>query len=217
MTLDLRVYLVTDPGMGGNRPLTHTVEEAVAGGVTLVQLRDKGADPAELERQARELQEVLRGTGVDLVVNDSLPVAVAVGAGLHVGARDAGPAQARAALGSTAAIGTSLGSGRPLGDEDLAALDYVAVGPVWDTATKADAGPATGLSPIPSAAAYGLPVVAIGGIDAARAGEAVRAGAAGVAVVSAVMASNDPRAAARALREAVDEALAERAADRFRP
>lgn len=212
MSLDLRVYLVTDPVLGGDRPLAHVVEQAVAGGVTLVQLRNKGADPATLERQARELQNVLAGSGIELVINDALPVAVAVGAGVHVGSADAAPAAARAALGPTALIGASLGSGRSLADADRDALDYVAVGPVWGTTTKPDAGPATGVAPIPTTAAYGLPVVAIGGIDAARASEAVRAGAAGVAVVSAILTAADPRAAARALRESVDDALSARPA-----
>ncbi|NHC44683.1 thiamine phosphate synthase [Motilibacter aurantiacus] len=211
MTPDLRVYLVTDPGLGGARPVEHTVAAAVEGGVTIVQLRDKTAGPAALEAVARRLLAVLQGTGVPLVVNDDVEVARALGLGAHVGGADAAPVDARAALGPGVPLGVSTYAGRDLLPGEEEALDYVAVGPVWGTATKPDAGPGIGLEAVTRAAGRNrLPVVAIGGIDAARAGEAVTAGAAGVAVVSAVMAAADPRAAARAVRESVDAALAAR-------
>ena len=209
MTADLRVYLVTDPHLGGGRPLERTVELAVAGGVTLVLVRDKTADLAGLEKTARGLLDVLDGTGVPLIVNDSLAVAAAVGAGLHVGRADAAPMVARQVLGPDAVIGVSLYGGRTLTAAETEILDYTAIGPVWATDTKRDAGEPVGLAALSSAAAFALPVVGIGGIDAVRAGEVVRAGGAGVAVVSAVVAVADPRAAARALRLAVDQAMGE--------
>nr|WP_196791809.1 thiamine phosphate synthase [Motilibacter deserti] len=208
----MRVYLVTDPGLGGSRPVEHIVAAAVEGGVTIVQLRDKAAGPAALEAVARRLLTVLAGTGVPLVINDRMDVAAAVGAGLHVGRTDVAPVDARAALAPGVPLGVSTYAGRDLAPGEEEALDYVAVGPVWETATKSDAGPGIGLDTVSRAARNNrLPVVGIGGIDAARAGEVVAAGAAGVAVVSAVMAAADPRAAARAIRESVDAALAGRA------
>ncbi|RKS71273.1 thiamine-phosphate pyrophosphorylase [Motilibacter peucedani] len=209
MTADLRVYLVTDPALGGERPLEATVEAAVVGGVTAVQLRHKGASPSELFVEARRLLQVLDGTGVPLLVNDSLPVATELGLGLHVGRADPDPVLARQVLGRDVVIGMSLYGGRRLADDERSALDYTAVGPVWATSTKSDAGGAVGTGAI-GATDRSRPVVAIGGIDPDRARQAVAAGASGVAVVSAVMAAADPRAAAAALRAAVDEALAAR-------
>ena len=210
MTADLRVYLVTDPRLGGERSVEATVEAAVLGGVTAVQLRHKGISPAELDAAGRRLLRVLDGTGVPLLVNDSLAVAAELGVGLHVGRTDPDPVRAREVLGSGALLGESLYAGRLLSEAERSALDYTAVGPVWATATKLDAGAAVGVEAI-SATDQGLPVVAIGGIDPGRARQAVAAGAAGVAVVSWVMAAADPRAAAADLRAAVDEALAARA------
>ncbi|RZS87037.1 thiamine-phosphate diphosphorylase [Motilibacter rhizosphaerae] len=206
-----RLYLVTDPRLGGDRPLEQIVEAAVAGGVTLVQLRDKDAEPAAVERRARSLLRLLDGTGVPLLVNDHLSVAQTLGIGLHVGSSDSPPDLARTLLGPDVLIGASLGGGRAMPEAHWEALSYAAVGPVWATQTKRDTGPAVGTEAVERVTgSLALPVVAIGGITPARARSAVLAGAAGVAVVSDIVAAADPAAAARELREAVDAALAER-------
>ncbi len=210
--LDLRLYLVTDPDLVGDRPLADVVAAAVRGGVTLVQLRDKQASSERLAATARELQAVLEPWGVPLIVNDNVEVAATVGAaGVHVGTSDAPPATAREALGAAAVVGWSVERLDQLDDPQIGACTYVAASPVWSTPTKDDAAPPLGPDGLHELTRLTrLPVVAIGGIDARRASEAVAAGAEGVAAVSAILGEDDPEQAARRLRTAVDEALARR-------
>ncbi len=204
---DLSLYLITDPVMTARRGLLDTVAAAVDGGVTLVQLRDKDGPIPELIASGRALQALLAPRGIPLIVNDRADVAQAIGAdGLHVGQGDLTPARARAILGPRAIIGLSLTDESQAATVD-AAVDYVGLGPIFPTGTKADAAAALGEARF---AAFrkrlSLPVVAIGGLTAANAARAIAAGADGVAVVSAICAAPDPRAAARALRAAVDAA-----------
>jgi len=209
--LDLRVYLVTDPRLGRGRPLVELVAAAVAGGVTCVQLRDKEATDDELGAQAEELYDVLRPSGVPLVINDRVDVARRTRAGLHLGVHDVSPLDARATLGPEAAIGWSLETPGQLRDPAVAACSYVAASPVWTTGTKSDIAAPLGLDGLARLRSLTvLPLVAIGGVDRDRAAEAVMAGADGVAVVSAILAADDPQEAARGIRAAVDTALVRR-------
>lgn len=204
---DPTLYLVTDPELGGVRALADIVQRAVAGGVTLVQLRDKKADGYRLLEQARALKAVLDPLGVPLLVNDRVDVAVAAGAGAHVGQTDLPAAEARRQLGPDALLGTSIDDVEQARDADPAVLDYVAYGPFAATTTKADAGAAIGAGKLARVRALiTLPLVAIGGITRENAGSAIEAGADGVAVVSAIMAAQDPQAASRELRAVIDEA-----------
>jgi thiamine-phosphate pyrophosphorylase len=133
-----------------------------------------------------------------------------VGVGCHVGQSDLPAAAARAILGPDAILGVSLDEVADLRAVDPAIVDYVAYGPFAATATKADAGRPVGPDGLAAVAKQTmLPLVAIGGIDARNVAEAVRAGADGLAVVSAIMAADDPEAASRALRAAIDAAKAE--------
>jgi thiamine-phosphate pyrophosphorylase len=208
---DPTLYLVTDPALGRGRPLADIVAAAVHGGVTLVQLRDKGGDGRALLEEAQALQALLAPKGVPLIVNDRVDVALAAGAaGCHVGQSDLPAAAARALLGPDAILGISLDAPDQVDAIDPRAVDYVAHGPFAATATKADAGGpvgAAGLAEVRRRTA--LPLVAIGGIDATNAGLAIGAGADGVAVVSAIMAAADPAAAARELRAALTAARPE--------
>lgn len=203
--VDLRVYLVTDPA---HEDLERVVAEAVAGGVTCVQVRDKSATSADRTALTASLRALLpRDTLV--LANDDLDAARA-GDGLHVGVDDVSPSAARAALGATAVIGWSINDLDQLDDHtQLAACDYLAVSPVWDTATKPDTSLAWGVDGIREVRrrAGRVPIVAIGGIDAGNAAEVVEAGADGIAVVSAICGADDPRAAAHALRDIVDRSL----------
>lgn len=207
--LDVGLYLVTAP----RAHLDGTVAAAVAGGVTLVQLRDKTADTDELGRTARRLRSLTAAYGVPLVVDDDLTAAREAD-GIHVGIGDVPPAAAREVLGPAAVVGWSLEHLDQLDDrESLAACSYVAVSPTWATATKTDTAPPwgpAGVREVVQAVGDRLPVVGIGGIDATNAGEVIRAGADGVAVVSAICDSSDPGAASRALATAVRSAQAER-------
>jgi len=209
---DLGLYLVTDPSIGQPRALLDTVAAAVAGGVTLVQLRDPLAETGALVAAARALVALLRPKGIPLIVNDRTDVALAADAeGVHVGQGDMDARDVRRLLGPDRIVGLSVGSPAEYAAsaEALAAVDYLGTGPIRMTATKADAGAAIGFEGLGAVARLtALPIVAIGGIGAAEIAPSVAAGARGVAVVSAIMAAADPKAAAEALRAELDRARA---------
>jgi thiamine-phosphate pyrophosphorylase len=206
--LDPTLYLVTDPDLGAKRPLIDVVARAVQGGATLVQMRDKQADGRALLEQAQALKALLDPLGVPLLINDRIDIALAAGAaGCHVGQTDLPAEAARALLGPDAILGASLDAIEQARAADPECLDYVAYGPFAATATKGDAGApvgAAGLAAVRELTA--LPLVAIGGVNEANLGDAIRAGADGIAVVSAVMAAADPASASRRLRAAIDAA-----------
>lgn len=210
MSLDLRLYLVT----AADAPIEEAeriVRQAVAGGVTVVQLRDKrGGAMARAARAAR-----IAAGGAPVIVNDDIEAArLANVAGVHVGPDDTHPVAARTLLGPAALIGWSIHSLDQLADaEALAACDYLAASPVWPTTTKTDTTPPLGLDGVRALRAAmpaHLPLVGIGGINATNAPDVIRAGADGVAVVSAIWAAPDVLLAARRLRESIDAALSAR-------
>jgi thiamine-phosphate pyrophosphorylase len=205
---DLSVYFVTDPVLCAPLGVVGTALAAVQGGATLVQLRDPQAKGAVLLKTARALVAALAPHGVPLIVNDRPDVALLAGAaGVHLGQDDLPPAQVRAMLGPDALIGLSVTDPQQLGSLDWNAIDHLGAGPVYTTGTKSDAAPALGLEALSAiCAASRRPVVAIGGIDLSRTPACIRAGAQGVAVVSAIASAPDPQAAARALVGAVREA-----------
>ncbi|MEQ6917744.1 thiamine phosphate synthase [Halomonas aquatica] len=200
MRLDLSLYLITDRGLCAEHGLVETVVAAVRGGVTLVQLRDKHASDAELVDQARRLKAALTGTGVALIINDRLEVALAAGAdGLHIGQDDGDVAEARAALGPQAILGLSVQTHDQLACIDPSALDYLGLGPVFATPSKHDHAEPLGFEGLAAlAAASPLPSVAIGGLKAEHLAATWGAGAEGLAVISAICGTPDPEMAARA-------------------
>jgi len=212
MPLDLSLYLVTDRPLCQGRDLLDVVRAAVRGGATVVQLREKQAGTREFLEVARALRVMLDPLDIPLLVNDRVDVALACGAaGVHLGQSDMPAAAAREILGPKAIIGLSIDDPHqnPRQLEEAAGLpvDYLGIGPVFSTATKADAGPALGLQALRSLLPrIPRPFVGIGGIGLGNAADVVAAGAQGVAVVSAICAAPDPEAAARSLRRAVHEA-----------
>jgi thiamine-phosphate pyrophosphorylase len=203
--LDLRLYLVTDAELCGERGVVATAREAASAGVTVVQLRDRVASDAELIDVGRRLCAALQPTGVPLVVNDRVDLVEVIGAaGAHVGQGDLDPVTAREVLGPQAYLGLSVQSVEHV-DAALVlpdgTVDYLGVGPVWSQETKPDAAPPCSpevLAQIVRRSPW--PCLAIGGIDPARVAAVRRAGAAGVAVVSAICGQPDVRAATRQLR-----------------
>ncbi|MGB8714273.1 MAG: thiamine phosphate synthase [Onishia taeanensis] len=197
---DLTLYLVTDAALCAKTGLIDTVLAAVRGGVTMVQLRDKTASDAELIDQARRLMTALHGTGVPLIINDRLDVAIAAEAdGLHIGQGDGDVAEARRKLGPNAILGLSVENSIQLAALDPQGLDYLGIGPVFVTASKQDHAPPLGIDGLTELAASSpLPSVAIGGLNASHV-EAIRqSGANGLAVISAICGQPDPQAAATA-------------------
>jgi len=200
----LRFMLVTDPDLLRGRDLVDVVLSAVAGGVTIVQLRDKRASDADLEARARSLMPALHRLGVPLIVNDRVALAARIGAaGVHVGQSDMSPREARAILGPAAIVGLSIERLEQGQDVDPAQVSYLGVSPVFATSTKRDVAPALGLDGVRALRGIGLPLVGIGGIHAGNAREVTDAGAAGVAVISAVLAASNPEIAARAIHWAL--------------
>jgi len=210
---DLRLYLVLGSQDCAGRSLSDIVAEAVAGGVTLVQLREKGADSRRVAELARALVTLLRPSGVPLIVNDDLEATLASGAaGLHVGQDDAPPASVRRRLPPDRILGLSVGNAAEAATADPALVDYVGLGPVFATPTKGDAGQPLGLAGLAALRHLvpALPAVAIGGIKLAQAAQVMAAGVEGLAVVSAIAGAADPRAAAQALRQAIDHKAIDR-------
>ena len=204
---------VTDRALcGGADGLVAAVEAAVSGGANAVQLREKDLTASELSALARRLREVTRGRAL-LIVNGPLEVAVAVGAGgVHL--PEGAPMPLRPREGFL--VGRSVHSLEAGRRAEAEGADYVVAGPVYATRSHPGVEPA-GLALIEEiAGTVRLPVLAIGGVDAGRVGEVVRAGASGVAVISAVFAQPaEGGAAAEALRRALDAAWSDaRAAPR---
>ena len=203
--IDYSLYLVTDRALARGRPLADVVRAAVAGGVTCVQLREKDASAREFAAAARELLALLRPLGVPLIVNDRIDVALAAGAdGVHVGQQDLSVADARRLGPPGWIVGVSAESVADAARAERDGADYVGASPVFATPTKADHAPPLGLAGLRALrAATKLPLVAIGGLHAGNARETIRAGADGLAVVSAIVAADDPRAAAAELRREI--------------
>lgn len=211
--VDWRLYLVTDPLLGGGREVVpRIVHDAVLGGVGVVQVRDKECDDDEFAARAAAVADAARRAGarvgrdVPVFVNDRLDVARELGLHLHVGQRDVPFGRARAALPGHLMLGLSIESDEQL-DVALAgpgpAPDVIGVSPVWSTATKTDTaaalGPAGADRIARAAHRRGVPAVGIGGITAANVGLLAGTALDGVCVVSAVMTAPDPGAAATAL------------------
>jgi thiamine-phosphate pyrophosphorylase len=190
-------------------PLAELVEASVAAGVDWVQLRERALDGAallalaDLVRDAAARGAARRGGAARVVVNRRLDVALAARVdGVHLGFDGVSPAAARALLGEGAWIGVSTHAAREI--EAGCGASYAHLAPVFAPLSKRSARPPLGLPELARAAARGLPVLAQGGITAARVREVIAAGAAGVAVSGAVLAAPDPAQAARELREALD-------------
>ena len=212
MQIDWRLYYVTDPDLSGGRDrVSHTVEQAVLGGATVVQFRDKNADDDTFRkgvlacRKAIESAVAKGAAGAELFVNDRLGIAVELGTHLHIGQSDGDPAVVREALGPARLLGVSVSSRGEL--DAIAAIgcaDVIGLSPGWSTSTKTDTAPALGLDGIRellAARPVGLPAVAIGGINATNAAEVIATGVDGICVVSAIAAATRPREAASHLKE----------------
>ncbi len=203
-----RLYLVCE-SVGDAGATAQLLEEALRGGVDLIQLRDKDASDESLLAAAPTFREAADRHGALFLINDRPDLVAACAAdGVHVGQDDAGVAEARRVAGPDAVVGLSTHSPaqlraahRATGDDRP---DYISVGPVWRTPTK-PGRPAAGLDYVRHAAAEAaLPWFAIGGIDAANVAEVLAAGASRIVVVRAVRDADEPAAAAAGLRAAID-------------
>jgi thiamine-phosphate pyrophosphorylase len=208
----LRLYLVTDQSLMRGRPLVDVVAAAVRGGVSCVQLREKNLGTREFLAQALLLKKLLAPLRVPLVINDRIDIALACGAeGVHLGQSDLPVAEARKLLPPEVFIGWSVETMGEVLQSAALPVDYLGVSPIFATPTKTDTGRAWGLDGLARVrAATRLPLVAIGGIHAGNACQLLRAGADGLALVSALCAVDDPQAAAAIIRAVCDEELTAR-------
>ena len=201
---DLSVYLVLDEELCRPRTMVETARAAVAGGASMVQLRDKRAGTAGLVETGRALQAALAGSEAVLIVNDDVEAALALGVGLHVGQEDMKAAEARARLGPGAILGLSVEDEPATRAIDPAVVDYAGIGPVFATATKPGHKPPIGTEGLARLVALcPVPAVAIGGLKVGHVGAVLDSGALGLAVVSAICGQASPEAAAREIAEAV--------------
>ena len=202
----LKLYLVTDRDLSLGRSLEEVVTEAVAGGVTVVQLREKDASAGEFIALARRLMLLLRPLGIPLIINDRVDVALAADAdGVHIGQSDMSCEDARRLLGPDKIIGLSVESFDDIAQANALDVDYVGISPVYGTPTKTDTAEPFGLDGLRKAVRMSVhPVVAIGGMNAATIADVMAAGADGVAVVSAICSAENVREASAELKAIVD-------------
>ena len=200
--IDYSVYLVTDTGMCPRENLIDVCAKAIDGGATLIQLREKDISSRAFYEEALELKKLCSSRNIPLLINDRLDIALAVGAdGIHIGQSDIPIDAARKLLGFDKIIGVSAGSVEEALEAARNDADYLGVGAVFPTSTKDDAKN-VGIEILKNVrSAVNIPIVGIGGINSGNIDKLYGTGIDGVAVVSCIMASIDPKAAAAELRE----------------
>jgi thiamine-phosphate pyrophosphorylase len=202
---DLSLYLVADVEFASGRDLAYLAGEAVLGGVTIVQLRAKGLKTSEFLDLATRMAAVLKERSVPLIINDRVDIAMACGAdGVHLGQDDGPPDVARTLLGGSKIIGVSVNTLEEAHEAERLGADYIGLGPIYATTTKDTELPVLGPEELRRMRQkIGIPIIAIGGINAGNAAEVMKAGAAGIAVVSAILGAPDARKAASELKKKV--------------
>ncbi len=198
-----RFHVLTDMVVQSRYSHVELTEMALRGGADTIQFRSKSGSTRELIDTAVKMKELCSKAGVPLIINDRIDIAMASGAdGVHLGQDDFPIPLARKLLGEYAIIGGSAGNMEEAKICFEGGADYIGVGPVFQTGSKLDAGPATGIENIRMIAeAFSLPVIAIGGISEKHIGELLDAGAHGIAVISAVCLKENPASAAQVFRD----------------
>lgn len=206
------LYLVTDRGLCGNRSLEDVAHQALLGGAVCIQLREKDMPTLFFVEEARRMKILTARFRVPLIINDRLDVALASGAdGVHIGQDDMPYAEARRLLGPNAIIGLSVETWDDVVKADALDVNYLGVSPVFETPTKTDTKGSWGLEGLARIKAYSRhKLVAIGGMNASNAEEAVMAGANCIAVVSAICVASDPLLVSREINAIIQAALKRR-------
>ena len=201
-----RFHVLTDTLLQTHFSHAELAELAIAGGADTIQFRQKEGATRVLIRMAEHMQRLCAGAGVTFIVNDRVDVAIAAGAnGVHLGQEDFPIPLARKLLGEEAIIGGSASTLEEARQCLLDGADYVGFGPVFPTASKQDAAPASGLDLLRRVVdAIPLPIIAIGGITQENASRVAKAGVHGIAVISAVCCQKDPEEATLCLRRLLE-------------
>jgi len=202
--IDYSLYLVADAEYAAGRDLVDLVDDAVRGGVTIVQLRGKCLPYGDFLDLARRVHDVLKKRRVPLLINDRVDIALACGAaGVHLGQDDMPPAFARKMLTEGTIIGISVNTLEEALEAEREGANYLGLGPIYPTATKATTLPLVGTGGLRAVKdRIHIPVIAIGGITSENAASVREAGADGVAVVSSILGTDNVRKAARQLKKA---------------
>jgi len=203
------LYLVTDRGLCGQKSLEDVVYMALRGGVACVQLREKDLSTRVFVEEARKIKALMAPFQAPLIINDRIDVALAAEAdGVHIGQEDMPYDIARKLMGPRAIIGLSVETWEDVEMAQNLDVDYLGVSPVFETPTKTDTKGTWGLEGLARIRSFSRhPLVGIGGLNASNAADAVKAGADGIAVVSAICFAPDPLAAARELHDIIRKAL----------
>jgi thiamine-phosphate diphosphorylase/hydroxyethylthiazole kinase len=200
---DASLYVITDNKSAGRKSIIDVVRQAIQGGATIIQLRDKNASDEEMIIVGKELLKITKRE-IPLIINDNVKVAIAIGAqGIHVGQKDMPALKAKKMINGSMILGVSANTVREAIMAEKDGADYIGAGPVFPTSTKPDADPAIGLNGLRNIKkAVSIPVVAIGGINSGNAEEVMKI-ADGMAVVSAIMAADDPERATEELSKII--------------
>ncbi len=207
---DLLLYAVTDRSWLKGQTLCEQVEQALKGGVTFLQLREKELDDQEFLEEAQVIQQLCRKYQVPFLINDNVALAAKIGAdGVHVGQSDMAAGEARAKLGTDRIIGVSARTVEEALEAQRQGADYLGVGAVFHTGSKADAAEVDHQVLRDICRAVDIPVIAIGGITRDNVAQLKHSGICGIAVISAIFAQKNIEAAARELRMLTEEMVKE--------
>lgn len=200
--INYRLYLVTDSNLIGERDFFHCIEEAILGGVTMVQLREKNISSMEFYKKAQKLKALTEKYHVPLIINDRLDIALSIDAdGLHIGQDDLPLAVARRIFGDNKIIGVSVSNIEEAKEAEAGGADYLGVGAMFPTDTKKDARHVSldELRRIKSAVK--IPVIAIGGLNESNTPKTIDTGIDGIAIVSAILGKPDIRKTSKTFLE----------------
>lgn len=201
MNIDYSLYLITDRDIIKDRYLKECVEEAIKGGVTIVQIREKDASTREFYNIAKEVKEVTDKYNIPLIINDRLDIALAVdAAGVHLGQSDMSIEVARKILGEEKIIGISAGNLEEAMEAEKSGADYLGIGAIFYTGTKKDIDEPIGLEGLKEIInKIKIPSVAIGGINKDNTEDVINTGVNGISVISAILGYEDTKKASEEL------------------
>jgi len=205
LTLSSRLLVVTDRHQTNGRPLVPLLQRVLTAGISMVQLRERDLSARELVTLAREVQAMTASRRAQLLINDRIDVALALeGVGVHLRSNSLPVSVVRQLLGAQRLLGISVHSVEEVVSAQSQGADYIVLGPIYETPSKQMFGPPLGIHTLEKACRLvRIPIIGIGGVTAARAGEMRRAGAFGVAVITAVLGAADVESATRELLDAV--------------
>jgi len=198
MKIDYSLYLVTDRSFLKDKSIAESVEEAIKGGVTLVQVREKDTSSRDFYKVALEIKQVTDKYKIPLIIDDRIDIALAVdAAGVHLGQSDLPLKKAREILSKDKIIGISVGNLSEAKEAEIGGADYVGIGTIFFTGTKKDIKTPIGIEGLTEIVrSINIPSVAIGGIDQGNARKVMRSGTSGVAVISAILGKENIQKAA---------------------